>query len=107
MEFYAHHGLHPEENIIGGRYLVSLTINYSFPQEQTNELSQFVDYSAVYELVKEEMAKPEKLIENLAKRILSAVKHRFSLVDKAEIEIAKLNPPIKGSLEAFKVTLSL
>lgn len=107
MEFYAYHGLHPEENTVGGRYLVSLTIDYSFPKEHTNELSQFVDYSAVYELVKAEMANPEKLIENLAKRILSAVKENFSLIEKAEIEISKLNPPIKGSLEAFKVTESI
>lgn len=107
MEFYAYHGLHPEENTIGGRYLVSLTIDYSFPNEHTNELSQFVDYSSVYDLVKAEMAKPEKLIENLAKRILSAVKENFSLIEKAEIEVSKLNPPIKGSLEAFKVIESM
>lgn len=103
MEFYAYHGLYPEENTIGGRYLVSLTIDYSFPKEYTNDLSQFVDYSSVYELVKREINQPEKLIENLAKRILSAVKKRFTLVEQAEIEISKLNPPIKGSLEAFKV----
>lgn len=107
MEFYTYHGLHPEENTIGGRYLVSLTVDYSFPKEHTDELFQFIDYSAVYEFVKAEMEKPEKLIENLAKRILSVIKENFSLVERVEIEISKLNPPIKGSLEAFKVIESI
>lgn len=103
IELYAYHGILPGEKTIGGRYLVSITIDYSFPEEYTNELAQFIDYSAVYELIKVEMAKPEKLIENLAKRILTAVKENFSLVESAEIEISKLNPPIKGNMEAFKV----
>ena len=53
------------------------------------------------------MAKKSKLLENVAYRILTAVKQKFPQIESSEISVSKLNPPIGGKVEASKVIMSL
>ena len=54
MEFYAHHGHFDEEQTIGGRFTVDLVIDTDFSKAaETDNLEDAVDYSLVYEMVKD------------------------------------------------------
>ncbi|HEX2396500.1 MAG TPA: dihydroneopterin aldolase, partial [Bacteroidales bacterium] len=104
MEFYAHHGHFKEEQIIGGRFSVDLLIETDMTRaSETDELTDTVDYSRVYEAVKTEMACPSKLLEHLAKRIIDAVYRVSDDVGKVTVTVSKINPAIGGKLDKFSV----
>jgi dihydroneopterin aldolase len=108
MEFYAFHGHYAEEQKIGGRYRVDVEIetNISRPAE-TDTLSDAVDYSRVYEIVKHEMTVVSHLIEHLAMRIGTTVKSQLKLAGAVTVTVSKLNPPVGGKMDRFAVTLTL
>ena len=79
MEFYAFHGHYTEEQIVGNKFLVDLIIesDMSVPAD-TDDLVDAINYQTAYKLVKQEMAKKSKLLENIAKRILDVVYSEFT-----------------------------
>jgi len=107
MEFYAFHGHYTEEQIVGNKFLVDLTIetDLTMPAD-TDDLADALNYQAVYKLIKQEMAKKSKLLENIAKRILDAIYAEFKGIHKITITIRKMNPPIGGKVKSVAVTLS-
>ncbi len=103
----AFHGCLKEETKIGGEYRVDLTVKADLQiSSKSDRLSETVDYVLLNRIVKEEMAKPTKLIETVAKRILTRVFLESSLVKKATVSVSKLNPPIGGDVEAVTVKMS-
>lgn len=107
MEFYAHHGHFREEQVIGGQFSVDLVIETDISKAaESDELSDAVDYSLVYEVVKNEMIRPAKLLEHLAKRIIDAVYSVSSNITKVTVTVSKLNPPVGGKMDKFSVILS-
>ena len=103
----AFHGCLKEETKIGGEYRVDLTVKADLQiSSKSDRLSETVDYVLLNRIVKEEMAIPTKLIETVAKRILTRVFLESSLVKKATVSVSKLNPPIGGEVEAVTVKMS-
>lgn len=91
--FYAKHGLHEEEKLIGGEFLVNLSAGYH-AGNIINTINDTVDYVAVYEMVKDQMSKPTPLLETIAMEISSQILAQFSIVQEVHISIKKLHPPI-------------
>jgi dihydroneopterin aldolase len=107
MEFFAHHGHFSEEQTIGGRFTVDLVIDTDFSKAaETDNLEDGVDYSLVYEHVKEEMRKPSKLLEHLARRIADSVYTVSDRITKVTVTVSKLNPAIGGTMNKFSVIFS-
>ena len=99
MEFFAYHGCFAEEQIIGTRFIVDLEFTYdTAPAEQSDRLTDAVNYQEVYRIVGLEMEKKSYLIEHVARRILDAVKAAFPGIGHAVIRISKLNPPVGGKV---------
>ena len=70
VRFHAYHGVLEQEQTVGNDYLVNLTVTYDFSTAmETDELSGTISYADLFELVKEEMAVPSKLLEHVAGRI--------------------------------------
>lgn len=106
IRIYAHHGCLPEETIIGSDYRVDLKVTADLqPSAKSDALEDTVDYVLLNAIVKEEMAKPCKLLETVAKRILTQIFIKDQRVTKATVKISKINPPIGGDVE--KVTIKL
>ena len=63
-------------------------------------LSETVNYTDLYKIVRSEMLKPSRLLENIAKRIIKHVFADFDHVTKIEVSISKFNPPIGGVCRA-------
>lgn len=95
IRFYAYHGALPAEKIIGGDYLVTLTLYFPASSAmESDELSDTVNYAEVYEVLKKEMDLPSKLLEHVVGRILTALGSSFPILTKADCTLTKVTPPI-------------
>ena len=107
MEFYSFHGYYKEEQIVGNKFLVDLMLETDMMQaSKSDELHDAVNYQTAYKLVKREMEKKSKLLENIAQRILDSVHAELPGVIKATVTIRKMNPPMGGKMRSVSVTLS-
>ena len=107
MEFYSYHGHYSEEQTIGGRFMVDLVIETDLTTAaETDRLDDAIDYSKVYEVVKTEMAKPSRLLEHLALRIINAVYTVSERISSVKVTVSKLNPAIGGNMRKFSVVLT-
>lgn len=106
IRVFAYHGCLKEEKKIGSDYRVDLEVEANLlPSSQSDQLSDTVDYVFLNRIVREEMLKPTHLLETVAKRILDRILKEESKVNKAWVEVSKLNPPIGGDVE--KVTIKM
>jgi len=107
IRVFAYHGCLTEEKKIGSNYRVDLEVSGSLLQSaQTDRLSDTVDYVALNQVVKEEMAKSSHLLETVAKRIITRVFDVSELVDSATVSVSKINPPIGGDVESVTIILA-
>ncbi|MGO3706463.1 MAG: dihydroneopterin aldolase [Mesonia hippocampi] len=107
IRVFTNHGCLEEEGKIGSEYRVDLTIEANFSKSaETDNLADTVDYVHLNRIVKEEMAIRAKLLEQVAKRILERIMNELQLVDKAEVSVSKINPPLGGDVEMVSLILS-
>jgi dihydroneopterin aldolase len=107
IRVFANHGCLKEETAIGSDYRVDLEVKANLQTSaKTDALLDTVDYVFLNKIVIEEMAKPSKLLETVAKRILNRVFNDDVMVKKATVSISKLNPPIGGDVEMVTIKLS-
>ena len=108
VRFYARHGVLPQEQEVGGWFLVTLRVEYPLAQAmQSDEVSDTLNYAELYALLKREMAQPSKLLEHVAQRIASAVEKAFPLVTAIDLEITKETPPVGADCEGASVEIHL
>ena len=106
MEFYAYHGHFAEEQVVGNRFIVDLTLFTDCSKAaQSDDLTDALDYQTVYMIVKEEMQIKSHLLENVAGRILNRLYDGYESIERAKVKISKLNPPMGGQIEKVSVTL--
>jgi dihydroneopterin aldolase len=106
MEFYAFHGHFREEQIVGNRFLVDLTIETDMTvAANTDNLRDAVNYQKAYEIVKAQMGKKSYLLENIAGRILDALYMEMEGVRKATVKVSKMNPPMGGKIGSVSVIM--
>lgn len=107
MEFYAFHGHFKEEQIVGNKFLIDVTLeaDMSKPAESDN-LKDAVNYQQVYGIVKEEMQKKSHLLEHIAGRILNAIYAQIEGIKKVTVKVSKMNPPVGGRVNSVSVVVS-
>ena len=106
MEFYAFHGHYREEQIVGNKFIVNLTIetDMSVPSKSDN-LKDAVNYQKAYQIVKAQMEKKSYLLENIAGRILDALYAEMQGIKKAIVKVSKMNPPMGGKIGSVSVIM--
>lgn len=108
MQFYAHHGCFEEEQIIGNKFIVNFWAETDMTvPARTDNIEDTLNYQEVYNIIAEQMKIKSHLLENVARRILDAVKEKFPYIENAQVQIDKLNPPLGGQLYASRVTMNL
>lgn len=106
MHFYAHHGYHKEEQVLGGQYIVDIWLKTNLKEAaQRDKLNKTIDYEDIYQLVKEEMEVKANLIEHLCHRILRRIFVLYRSIDWMKVRVSKLNPPLKGNVDRVSVDL--
>ncbi len=106
LEFFSYHGCFNEEQIIGTWFNIDIQLEGEFERAAINDdLSQTINYLSVYQIIKQEMEKPSKLLETVAKRVMDAVFNNFDLVEQITIKLSKLNPPLGGKIKQVSIIL--
>jgi 7,8-dihydroneopterin aldolase/epimerase/oxygenase len=107
IQCYAHHGCLNEEALIGGRYVVNVSIVTDFTAAaEEDDLSKTVDYCDVARIVQEEMAIRSKLIEQVGHRMVTRLQSELEGIHELTLEIIKLSPPIQGEVKQVSVVFS-
>jgi dihydroneopterin aldolase len=107
MEFYSFHGHYKEEQIVGNRFLVDLTIETDMSKSmESDNLKDAVNYQRAYELVKMQMEQKSHLLEHIAGRILEAVFSEMEGITKATVKVSKMNPPMGGKIQSVSVVIT-
>ncbi len=106
MEFYAYHGCFKEEQIVGNRFLLDLSIETDLRKPaKSDSVKDTLNYQTAYSLIQTEMKKKSHLLENIADRILTALYNNFAEIKWARIKISKMHPPMGGQIDRVSVTL--
>ena len=106
MRFYAYHGVMEQERLVGGEYSVSLAVEADLTEAvRTDDVANTVNYAALYEVVKSEMAVPSKLLEHVAGRIGRRALDMFERITTLTIRVTKLNPPMGADCKGASVEL--
>ena len=107
IRVFANHGCLKEETAIGSDYRVDIEVKANLKTSaETDELKDTVDYVFLNKVAREEMAKPSKLLETVAQRIIDRILNEDKLVLKVIVSVSKINPPIGGDVEMVTIKLS-
>jgi dihydroneopterin aldolase len=106
IRLYAYHGCLDEEGKIGSEYRIDLWVKADLTKSaQTDNLNDTVDYVHLNKIVKEEMGIRTKLLETVAQKILTRILNEIQIVNKATVEVSKLNPPIGGNVSMVTIKM--
>jgi dihydroneopterin aldolase len=107
MEFYAFHGHFREEQIVGNKFIVDLTIEAEMEKPGlTDDLHDAVNYQIAYSIIKKEMETKSHLLEHIATRILNSLYAEMEGIKKATVKVSKLNPVMGGKIGRVSVEIS-
>ena len=96
LRFHAYHGLFDEEKIIGNEYEVNLSVGIQDVSIPVTHIDETIDYTLLYQLVKERMSQPTPLLETIATELSLLIRSKSPLVTKISISIKKLYPPVNS-----------
>jgi 7,8-dihydroneopterin aldolase/epimerase/oxygenase len=107
-EFFAYHGYYPEEQLLGSRFLVDISVSF-LPQGDLNkdEIDNTVNYEQLYNIACDEMQHTRKLIETVGKNIADTIKLKFPFIKSLKVAIKKMDPPLKGKVGHSSVVIIL
>jgi len=104
MQFYAFHGVLPQENLVGAYYYIDLKLKTDFTRAaETDKLEGTVSYADIYAAVQEEMAIPSQLLEHVCQRIAHRLFQDFPTIETMGIRIIKENPPMGACAKSIGV----
>ena len=107
LEFHAFHGVYPHERESGNWFEVDIAVETDFAEAAvTDELTGTVNYETLFQIVKDKMDEPSKLLETVVDRIATEVLEKLPAVSTVELKIAKLNPPNGGKCQRAIVCLT-
>ena len=99
MQFYAYHGVNPEEKTQGQRFEVDVALQVDTRLAGlSDDLRQTINYAQVYKVVKRVVEEERfDLIEALAETLAAQIGRRFA-PDSVRVCVRKPHVPLKGSV---------
>ncbi len=108
IEFFAYHGFYDEEQKIGNKYSIDISITTDLElAAELDKLEFTINYEVVYQIIARVMREKHRLLEHIAYEIIQSVKKEFPTIQSVTVHVSKYNPPIGGVCERSKVTLTL
>lgn len=108
LEVYGHHGVPPEERVIGQRLLydVRLTIE-ECRGARTDQVEDTVDYTEVIDVIVEvATVESYSLLERLAQVTAETILRKFPL-DEVWVQVTKPHPPVACALASVAAAVEL
>ncbi len=99
MIFYGYHGVLPEEQTLGQRFVVDVVLHLDLRAAGiSDDLDATVNYVEVYQSVKSVVeGTPRKLIEAVAEEIAVNILDEYD-IEAVRVKVKKPEVPIKGSI---------
>ena len=98
----------PQETQVGGEFVVSLRVGYPIQAAMdTDDVADTLNYAQLFQLVKQQMEIPSKLIEHVAGRIVKAIQQQFPQVSSIHLRITKTNPPMGTDCKGAGVEVNI
>ena len=91
--FFAYHGVHAEETVVGSEFEVSVQITFT-ENKKIEALTDTLNYVNVYAIIKDHFFKTLPLLETLAQNITEEIYKIDDRISSINITIDKLNAPI-------------
>jgi dihydroneopterin aldolase len=106
LEFYAYHGVMPEEGILGQKFLIDMDIFCNLRQAGTSDhMRDTVHYGEVYKVIEACVTgERHQLIERLAEDLAQRVLEQFSC-SSVRVEVHKPQAPIPGIFRDVSVEI--
>ena len=107
LEVYANHGVFPEENKLGQKFLISCTMSVDTRKAgKTDNLNESVDYGTISHLLYDRMKeKTFQLIEAAAEDLANIVLLKDERIREVEIEIKKPWAPVGLPMDTVSVSI--
>ena len=108
LTVFGNHGVYPEENKLGQKFLVSLVLYTDTRKAGLNdELESSINYGDVSQYVRQFFEENTfKLIERVAEKLAEGLLLRYSLLEKVDVKIEKPWAPIAIPVESVGVEIS-
>lgn len=108
MEFYGYHGVFPEENRLGQRFIVDLMVEANLQQAGVNDDLQYsINYGELYNMCKDIVeGQRYHLVEAVAETIAATCLEQFSRVMVCTVKVIKPDPPIPGHYDSVAVEIT-
>ncbi len=105
MQFYGRHGADEGERVLGQRFEVDVELEADLARPgRSDELTDAVDYRAVYECIARRFAEPCRLLEAVAERLAEDILAGFA-VRAVVVRVRKPSVPIGGVLAFAQVQI--
>lgn len=108
LTVFGRHGVYPEENVLGQKFLVSLVM-YTDTRNagMTDDLECSINYGEVSQYVKQFFEENTfKLIEKVAEKLAENLLLKYSLLEKVDVTIEKPWAPIAIPVETVGVEIA-
>jgi 7,8-dihydroneopterin aldolase/epimerase/oxygenase len=98
LECYGFHGVHPEEQTLGQRFVVDIRVTVDLRiASLTDDPADTVSYSDLARIARDIVeGPPARLIERVAGEIARAIGRDFPMVQAAAVTVRKPSAPIRG-----------
>ncbi len=104
---HGYHGLFEEEKLVGNTFKINVTVVYTPAHFPITNLSDTIDYGAVFQILKSQMQVPTPLLETLAANFCTSVFEKYTTAQEISINIQKMVPPISGMVGSVAVGLTM
>jgi dihydroneopterin aldolase/2-amino-4-hydroxy-6-hydroxymethyldihydropteridine diphosphokinase len=108
LEIFANHGVYREENVLGQKFIVDVSMRLSTRQAGiSDDLNCSVDYGEVCQDIKSLMTKKNyKLIEALAEEIAMSILLKYEEVKGVTVTVKKPWAPVHQHVDNLSVNIS-
>jgi 7,8-dihydroneopterin aldolase/epimerase/oxygenase len=94
--FFAHHGIHEEEQLTANSFEVNLDVSYNEKENTFERIDDTINYVSLYNIVKQEMQIVTPLMEKICKEIIGKIREQHPFITEVNISIRKLQVPIQN-----------
>jgi dihydroneopterin aldolase len=107
LECYGYHGVFPEENRLGQRFIIDLDLDLCLKTAgEHDDLYATVNYAEIADRVKHIVEGPSyKLIETVAEKIAQMLLQTYPLLQEVHVHVTKPHPPVAFSFKGVVVSI--
>lgn len=96
--------MHEEERLLENEFEVNAEVQFHENAKTIDSLSETINYTEVYDIIKKQMHIPARLLETVVMNIGNSIHNKYEYVRSIYISLKKMHPPIEGIQGAVGVS---